>query len=216
MIIKPLSAILAAILHAFGLYEEGSLMPNHSYVYILAITFVSVTVSMYFLVWFYFILEEDLKTYNAVPKFICIKSVLFFSFWQGVFISILTFYGVIPENIGTWTQDNISRGLQDFIVTIEMFILAVAHEFVFNYEPYKNNEYKPRRLDPIRNFKDVVNQKDIVKDVKHSYHPKTFKEAKEKHKAQNKNLKNLFMGDPSEESSVDDKQIGLEYSEFNE
>jgi len=158
-------------------------------VYLTAVAFVSVTLSMYFLVWFYFTMVEDLKKYNPVPKFLCIKSILFFSFWQGVFIAILAYFNVIPENAGNWTQDNISRGLQDFIICIEMFLLSLTHFYVFSHEPYKIEHvpwYKSTKkalAEPMMNFAvDVVNQKDVVTDMKNAYHPKNVIQAKKKHK----------------------------------
>jgi len=191
VIIKPVMSIVAAILQATGYYMEGNFHPWFGYVYVTAITFASVFVSMYFLVWFYFTTEDDLKEHSPIPKFICIKAILFFSFWQGVIIAILAFFNVIPGNVGSWTQDNIALGLQDFIICIEMFILSVVHMYVFTYEVYqedhirwyKSSEEVARAIrDPVKNFADVMNPTDVVKDMRHAYHPKNVKEASREHK----------------------------------
>lgn len=47
---------------------------------------------MYVLALFYIALAKPLKPYQAVPKFLCIKAVIFFSFWQGIVIAGLAKY----------------------------------------------------------------------------------------------------------------------------
>jgi len=183
VIVLPLMSFLAAILQANGDYHQGDFHPWYGYVYVTAVTFASVTVSMYFLVWFYFTTEDDLQDKKPVAKFLCIKAILFFSFWQGVLIAIITYFNVIPQNVGNWTQDNISRGLQDFIICIEMLMLSIAHIWVFSYEPYLPKEDDEYHSSPIKNFAiDVMNPTDVVKDVKRAYHPKHIKHAKREHK----------------------------------
>ena len=44
----------------------------------------AVTVAMYCLIQFYYQLKEDLAPYKPLLKIICIKLVIFFSFWQSV------------------------------------------------------------------------------------------------------------------------------------
>lgn len=47
----------------------------------------SVGYAFYCLGLFYILLHTPLEPYNPVPKFLCIKAVLFLSFWQGVVIA---------------------------------------------------------------------------------------------------------------------------------
>jgi len=175
-------------MQATGYYNEGSFLPWYGYVYVTAITFASVTVSMYCLVWFYIVTQEDLAPYNPVPKFLCIKAILFFSFWQSVLIAVLAYFQIIPESEGQWTQENISRGVQDFIICIEMFILSVVHIFVFPFSTYKVDTgdfyiSSEHIIYPVKHFAgQVINQSDVVSDVKKAYHPKEFKAARKQHR----------------------------------
>jgi len=192
VVIRPVMSIIAVVLAATGYYEEGNFRPWFGYVYVTAILFTSVFLSMYFLVWFYFTTEEDLEPYSPIPKFLCIKAILFFSFWQQVLIAVLVYFNVVPLEVGDWTQDNISRGLQDFIICIEMFILSIVHIYVFTYKVYQEDDlawYKSPKAaaraikEPVKNFaKDVMNPADVVKDMKHAYDPKNVKHAKKEHK----------------------------------
>jgi hypothetical protein len=119
----------------------------------------------------------------------CIKAILFFSFWQGVLIAILAYFNVLPESAGAWTKDNIARGLQDLIICIEMALLAVANSYVFSSAPYgqitilKSWEESPKVViaQPLKNFAHVISQEDIVTELRHVYNPKNIESAKALH-----------------------------------
>jgi hypothetical protein len=190
VVIKPVTAIIAACLEATGHYNEGNFLPWYGYVYVTVIALASVLLSMYFLVWFYLTTEEEMRPFSPVAKFICIKAILFFSFWQSVTIALMAYFSFIPESVGSWKQEHIARGLQDFIICIEMFILSVAHGYVFSYKRYEvdrtdyfvsTEEPKPP-VNPVSNLKQVINQKDVVIDITATYSPNTLIQAKKQHK----------------------------------
>lgn len=52
---------------------------------------------------------------------------------QGVAIAILVKVGVIHDT-KLYSSDELAKGLQDFIICIEMFIAAIAHKFAFPYQ----------------------------------------------------------------------------------
>jgi len=66
---------------------EGSFDLNKGWVYLVVIMNVSVAYAFYCLGLFYVILHAPLEKHNPVPKFLCIKAVLFLSFWQGVVVA---------------------------------------------------------------------------------------------------------------------------------
>jgi hypothetical protein len=65
---------------------------------------------------------------------LCIKAIIFFAYWQGVLIAILSHVGVITPISDFWTVNNIARALQDFAICIEAFILSTFFEYAFGYE----------------------------------------------------------------------------------
>uniref|UniRef100_A0A6B2L8Y6 Transmembrane protein 184C n=1 Tax=Arcella intermedia TaxID=1963864 RepID=A0A6B2L8Y6_9EUKA len=184
VIIKPLMACIAGGLQFAGLYEEGSFSYTHGYMYIAGITNISVTLSMYFLVLFYLVTEPELSPNQPVAKFICIKSILFFSFWQSVAIGIASYFNLIPE-LGDWKKEEIATALQDFIICIEMFVLATAHMLVFPYQPYRDRPSSHLTIAEIkgsvRNFTTVIDQEDILNDL-NIYRPIYVSNAKRQQK----------------------------------
>ena len=65
--------------------------------------------AMYCLVLFYKATKEELAPIKPVPKFLCVKAVVFLSFWQSTVIAALAKLDVIPSG-GTWVfYDNIEQ-----------------------------------------------------------------------------------------------------------
>lgn len=177
------------MLQIIGVYHEGSFDPTHGYLYVTVIVNTSVTISMYCLVLFYLVAKDELAPYRPVGKFACIKAILFFSFWQSVAIGVLSYLKVIPP-IGEWSQHEVATALNDFIICIEMFLLAIVHPYVFPYQEYMANENGERRKinstkealkmihEPVKNFGHVVDHSDLLTDIVGSYHPKKVAHAK--------------------------------------
>jgi len=93
---------------------------------------VSVTVALYALVLFYHAAEELLRPYRPLPKFLAVKAVIFFSFWQGVALSVAIRLGALKD-VGGYTAHEQATGLQDVLICVEMLAAAVCHAFVFPY-----------------------------------------------------------------------------------
>lgn len=126
VIVKPLLAVVTIVLVATGLYNEGRWQVAGGYMWVTVLDNASITVAFYCLVLSYMTLKEDLAPYRPVLKFLCIKAIIFFTFWQGVVVSGLTAINVIHD-IGQYTAENVAVGLQDFLICIEMPFFALLH-----------------------------------------------------------------------------------------
>lgn len=86
----------------------------------------------------YMATKAELEPIRPLSKFLCIKMVIFASYWQGVLIGILVHLGII--HTGEWTTysnpKDIGAGLQDFLICIEMFVAALAHAYAFPPRDY--------------------------------------------------------------------------------
>ncbi|KAJ6468057.1 DUF300 domain-containing protein [Mycena vulgaris] len=137
--VKPVLAVATLILKAFGKYNEGTLRSDSGYLYISVIYNTSICLSLYCLAVFWMCVNDDLKPFRPVPKFLCVKGILFFSFWQALFISILVSAGVITH-LGPYTrdedQDKIALALTDTLICLEMPFFAFAHAYAFAYTDF--------------------------------------------------------------------------------
>ncbi|KAG5185473.1 organic solute transporter subunit alpha/Transmembrane protein [Tribonema minus] len=134
-VIKPSCAMMALVLSLMGRFKEGDFDPRKGWVWLTIIINASVAVAFYSLVAFYVMLKEPLAPFKPVPKFLCIKAVLFLSFWQGVVVAGLARLHLIHA-IGGWSKENVETGIQDLLICTEMAIVATAHTIAFPVGPY--------------------------------------------------------------------------------
>ncbi|XP_053316683.1 transmembrane protein 184C [Spea bombifrons] len=137
-VVRPVTTIIALICQLAGVYGEGEFSVKNAWTYLVIINNASQLFAMYCLVLFYKVLKEELNPIQPVGKFLCVKMVVFVSFWQAVLIALLVKIGIISEH-KTWDWKNVkdvATGLQDFVICVEMFLAAIAHHFSFTYKPY--------------------------------------------------------------------------------
>ena len=87
-LIRPLCTLIIFILELSDKYHEADLSPSYGYLYTSLLLNASVGVSFYSLGLFYMSLQHSLAPFHPVPKFLCIKAVIFFAFWQSICISL--------------------------------------------------------------------------------------------------------------------------------
>ncbi|RPD52470.1 hypothetical protein L227DRAFT_621681 [Lentinus tigrinus ALCF2SS1-6] len=95
---KPILDLAAAILKLVG--------STTRYSYCLAMSWMCV--------------NDHLKLLRPMPKFLCVKGILFFSLWKSIFISI----------------HHISLGLTDTLICFELSYFAIAHMYAFATRDY--------------------------------------------------------------------------------
>jgi len=134
-IIQPLCSIVSILMGIFQTYQNGNVNLSGGYVYIVIVTNFSQMVSLYSLVWFYIIMKEPLTPFGPIYKFLSVKLVVFATFWQGIGLSVLAYFGII-HNGKDFNVGQIETGMQDFLVCLEMFLASVAHFYAFPPDPY--------------------------------------------------------------------------------
>ncbi|KAJ3014501.1 UNVERIFIED_CONTAM: Serine/threonine kinase [Siphonaria sp. JEL0065] len=97
---------------------------------------------MYALVLFYLVIHHEIAEYDPLWKvlleivyFIAVKFVVFFSFWQSIFISILDQNGIIQGTVA-WSSDNTSDLIESFLISFEMMIAAFIHLKSFSHKEF--------------------------------------------------------------------------------
>ena len=110
---------------------------------------------------------HTMPTPRPVPKFLCVKGILFFSFWQSIGISLLVAAGAITK-LGPYTDsEHISLALIDTLICLEMPFFAFAHMFAFSFtdfiDPYRSYV---ARMPMYYAFRDAFGLLDVVEDSK--------------------------------------------------
>ena len=119
---------------------------------------VSISVALYGLMYFYQSAKELLREHNPFMKFLCIKGVLFLSYWQSLLIAILSATGSLPK-LQMWSHDGGDQAAgwqvftvfqllyfynitttQDFLICCEMLIFAMLHKFVFGVQEVNDHQ----------------------------------------------------------------------------
>ena len=134
--IKPLLAVTTVLLKIYGKYEDGHLHLGNGYTWTAIIYNFSVFVALYYLTMFWICLSKELAPFRVASKFICVKGVIFFSFWQGLFISVLVAMGLVTHIGGVYDDAYLSTALQDILICLEMPIFAIAHIYAFSHLDY--------------------------------------------------------------------------------
>ena len=140
VLIKLLTALSSLILELVGLYHEGDFSPTDAYPYITFIANLSQCWALYCLAFFYFATKNELSHIRPVGKFMCVKALIFFTWWQSVGVSVLFSMGLIPDAGTQWTKEDVAKGIQDYLICIEMFAGAIAHQYVFHWSDYSRNK----------------------------------------------------------------------------
>ncbi|KAI3649712.1 hypothetical protein MP228_005344 [Amoeboaphelidium protococcarum] len=167
VIVKPIHVIIVIVLRLNGVYEEGLIAADNGYIYLALLYNLSVMLSMYSLVMFYMSARPDLEPFRPWPKFLCIKAVLFFSFWQSVVISIMVKLDVISN--GSASQ------IQHWIICLEMMIAAVAHQSAFSTAEFSSLPKSACRLPLKFAIRDSFGTKDLSVEFRHTVHGTDFR-----------------------------------------
>lgn len=138
VVAKIFATVATAFFEPIGLFREGELSWTNLYIYISFIINMTQMWALYCLVKFYHATHDNLASpvnWKPLGKFMCIKGVVFFTWWQGVAIAVLKSYNVIGD-IGQWDVNDVANGLQDYLICVEMFCFAIAHAFTFTHKEY--------------------------------------------------------------------------------
>ncbi|EGR51801.1 seven transmembrane receptor, rhodopsin family [Trichoderma reesei QM6a] len=167
--LKPILALAAIIMKATGTYQEGYIGAKSGYFWSGIIYNISVTVSLYSLGLFWVCMHRDLVPFRPVPKFLCIKLIIFASYWQGFFLSILVWLGAIPDDVQGYTRDNLAAAIQDALICVEMPIFAVAHWYAFSWHDFADNRIQSARMPLNYAIRDAFGIKDLIEDSKETF-----------------------------------------------
>ena len=160
VIIRPLTALIAFICESNGVYKEGELFnPAAAYPYLVAVNSWTQMGALYSLFLLFKAARSELDAIRPVAKFVCVKAVVFFSFWQSaraslclsaasqlllltplvcpppqIAIVVLVHMHVLTSrtlHLKDYDVKDVAAGTQELIICVEMFVAACAHQIAF-------------------------------------------------------------------------------------
>ncbi|KAK4711257.1 hypothetical protein R3W88_005770 [Solanum pinnatisectum] len=133
VIIRPACSILMITLQILGLYPSWL---SWTFTIILNISF---SVAMYSLVVFYHVFSKELQPHKPLSKFICIKGIVFFSFWQGLLVKILVSWGIIKSHHFWLDVEHLQEAIQNVLICVEMVFFSVMQQYAYHVAPYSGD-----------------------------------------------------------------------------
>jgi len=193
VLVKPATAIAVFILRKYsyyGPYATDAMDWKSIQFWINIIVNLSTFVAFTGLLKFYHAVDKDLAWCRPFAKFLCIKGVVFMTFWQGMALKIVaetTDLGGGGEDADSWSEE-----IQNFFICLEMLLFAIAHFYCFpvdEWQPgYKRNFRKAK-------FGETLALNDFFTDLKI-----VMKGAKRKNRSKK----------PSEHTILEDNESGTE------
>ncbi|KAJ5759607.1 hypothetical protein N7520_006763 [Penicillium odoratum] len=164
--LKPILALASIIMKATDTYHEGYLDIGSGYLWTGLVYNASVTLSLYSLAMFWVCLHDDLLPFRPVPKFLCVKLIIFASYWQGFFLSILQWLGALGNGVAGYTPDNLAAAIQDSLLCFEMPFFAIAHWYAFSWHDYADPSISAARMPVKYALRDAFGPLDLIEDTK--------------------------------------------------
>ncbi|CAB1116224.1 unnamed protein product [Ectocarpus sp. CCAP 1310/34] len=145
--IRLVSTAVALALQLGHLYTEGDFDPKRGYLWITVVTCCSQSWALYVLVLFYRATYKELVHIHPMGKFLAIKTIVFFSWWQGILIEILEGQGHFRSVVGVSSgeggdlsehdpSEHVAQGIQDLLICLEMLVAAVFFFYAFPLSDY--------------------------------------------------------------------------------
>lgn len=161
-------AIATIAMKATDTYEEGYIGVTSGYLWSGIIYNISISISLYALAMFWVCMSVDLKPFRPMPKFLSIKGIIFASYWQGLFLSILVWLGAIPDVAG-YSSDNLAAAIQDALICYEMPAFAILHWYAFSWHDYADVTISAARMPVKYALRDAFGCVDLIQDAKETF-----------------------------------------------
>ncbi|KAI2492848.1 Organic solute transporter Ostalpha [Fragilaria crotonensis] len=159
--LKPTTTLAAFVLDKIQYYgPTGNPMDYRSpQVYIVGLQNLSVFIAFTGLLKFYHAVDKDLAWCRPFAKFLCIKGVVFMTFWQGLAISVLA----QTTDVGGNDSSEWARSAQNFLICLEMLLFSIAHFYTFPTDEWEEGY---RASHEGGKFGDTIALGDFFQDLK--------------------------------------------------
>lgn len=169
--VKPLLYIIIFITSILGLYDVNDVSSTSIFVWLGICYNISVTTSLYSLAMFWKCLYDQLNVFNPWRKFMCVKLIIFASYWQGLIIGLLNWLGAFKEDNILFTMNSSSDGnlgiqIQNGLLCFEMIFFAMLHWNSFPYNDFGIDKFPDAgKMKTWIAMKDWICLGDLIHDI---------------------------------------------------
>jgi len=136
VLIRPVVSIAGMICQHYNvLCASGSYSIHYAQVYLESIDAISISIALYGLILFYGLTKEELAGRRPLAKFLSIKLIVMFTFYQSFVFNALK--NRVIHGTEFWTATNIADGLTALAICIEMVFFSLFMMWAFNWNEYK-------------------------------------------------------------------------------
>lgn len=130
VVVRCCNSLLVMCLFSLGCYEEGVYSVYAPYVYIQACNCLSQGLALYSLLLFFLCAHKQLHDMKPFFKFLCIKLMIFLSFWQALSLGVMVRAGMITADYGH-SAHQLAVLYRATIISCEMLIASIAFMYSF-------------------------------------------------------------------------------------
>lgn len=163
VIIRPLASIAGIISEHYHVlcHSEGYTW-RYAALWIEIVNFISISIALYGLLVFYGLVKEELEGRRPMAKFLSIKLIVMFTFYQSFVFSFLE--GKVIHATQYWTETNIANGLNALAICIEMAFFSAFMHWAYTAQEYQRKEGTPP-TSIWRPLWDSINYSDFAQEI---------------------------------------------------
>ncbi|GFQ06247.1 uncharacterized protein ynbb [Phtheirospermum japonicum] len=141
VVIRPVCSVLMIACQLLDIYPSWL-----SWTFTIILN-VSVSLALYSLVIFYHVFAKELAPHKPLAKFLCVKGIVFFCFWQGIVLDMLVAIGLIKSNHFWLDVEHLEEALQNVLVIVEMVFFSLFMQYAYSAEPYRTGSLVSEKTD---------------------------------------------------------------------
>ncbi|KAI0291173.1 DUF300-domain-containing protein [Multifurca ochricompacta] len=135
VIVRPAVSIAGIICQHYNvLCASGSYSVHFAEVYLDSVDFVSISIALYGLILFYGLTKEELVGRRPLAKFLSIKLIVMFTFYQSFVFNALK--DRVIHGTEFWSSTNVADGLNALAICIEMIFFSIFMMWAFSWKEY--------------------------------------------------------------------------------
>jgi hypothetical protein len=156
--IKPVLALISLLLEGYGVSTVNDYSLRSAGFYLSLVSNTSVTISLYCLVLLFQTCRESLESAGFIQKFMCVKLLIFCTYWQACVLNALEQSQYLPSS--TVANSHV-------LLCIEYLVAAYAFWKAFTFKEFTSRGGHAKKI--LKGVGGLISIKDIVTDTRKAF-----------------------------------------------